>query len=190
MARVRGMAFLGAASYIKNAHGEETLARVVREGGPATQKTFAKRINGLSLEPYEAMVGLLRSADRILGAGDLLYCKHLGDLAARSDLKTIFKGYALLPSPDAMIRACTPIWGMYTEDAGHMVAVDTRAESTILRIHDFPDMDPSHCRLMEGWMIAAMDFVGAHVLPGSCERLCASRGDPVHEFWCRWEPKE
>ena len=50
-------------------------------------------------------------------------------------------------------------------------------------------MDPVHCKLMEGWMIAAMDFVGARVLPGACERQCASRGGAYHEFWCRWAPK-
>jgi hypothetical protein len=183
------MAFLGGASHIKREHGEDELARIVADAGPATQKTFSKKINGLSLQPYESFIGLLRSADRHLGSGDLAFCQKLGDLAARYDLRTIFKGYAVRPAPGDMIRACTPIWGMYTEDAGQMIAVDTSPENTLLRIEGFPAMDPAHCRLMEGWMTAAMDFIGVRVLPGACERMCAARGAPFHEFWCRWEAK-
>lgn len=189
MARIRGMAFLGAAHFIKHELGEEMLARVVEAAGPATQKTFAKRIDGLGLQPYDSFVGLLRTADRVCGSGDLDYCRSLGEWAAHKDLQTVFKGYAVRPSPEDMIRACTPIWGMYTDGAGHMVAVHTRPDNTVLRIHDFPEMDPAHCRMMEGWMIAAMDDIGARVLPGACERQCMSRGDAFHEFWCRWELK-
>jgi hypothetical protein len=184
------MAFLGASHYIRHNFGEEMLARIVEEAGPATQQTFSKKIDGLGLQPYESFIGMLRSVDRRLGTGDLSYCRTLGDLAARQDLQTIFKGYAIRPAPQDMIRACTPIWGMYTDGAGHMLAVHTRPDNTVLRIHDFPDMDPAHCLLMEGWMIAAMDFIGARVLPGACERQCMSRGDSFHEFWCRWELRE
>jgi len=189
MARIRGMAFLGAARYVKHTYGEAMLQRIVDAAPQATRTTFAKRINGLGLQPYESFIGLLRSVDFHLGTGDLQYCRTLGDLAARHDLHTIFQGYAIRPSPEDMIRACTPIWGMYTDNAGAMEAVDTRPERTILRISGFPDMDPAHCRLMEGWMIAAMDVVGARILPGACETECQSEGGRYHEFSCRWEPK-
>jgi hypothetical protein len=182
------MAFLGTARHVKQRHGLEMLAKVTRDAGPEAQQTFATRIDGLALHPYEAFVGLLRSVDRNLGSGDLSYCRVLGEMAARADLETIFKVYALRPSPENMIRACTPIWGMYAENAGFMEALEVSPENTVLRISDFPEMDPAHCRMMEGWMIAAMDVVGVRVLPGSCERECTSTGGRFHEFWCQWEP--
>jgi hypothetical protein len=183
------MAFLGAARHIKRDFGEAVLTRVIADAGPATQKTFAKKIDGLGLHPYESFVGLLRAADRQLGSGNLDFCRTIGDMAARNDLATIFKVYAVRPSAEAMIRACTPIWGMYTDGAGYMEAIDTSAESTVLRIFDFPEMDPAHCRLMEAWMMAAMDVIGARVLPGACETECMSEGGRFHEFSCRWQPK-
>ncbi len=189
MAKIRGMAFLGTARHVKAKFGLEMLARVVRDAGPAAQETFSRRIDGLSLEPYEAFVGILRSIDKHLGQGDLEYCRVIGDMAARHDLETIFRVYTIRPSPENMIRGCTPIWGMYTEGAGFMEAVDVRPENTLLRISGFPEMDPAHCRMMEAWMIAAMDVVGVRVLPGACERECQSRGGVCHEFWCQWEPK-
>lgn len=189
MARVRGMAFLGAARFVKHTHGEAKLAAILADAPAATKATFAKRINGLSLQPYESFAGLLRTLDKHLGSGDLSFCRLLGDMAARADLHTIFQGYVIRPSPEQIIRACTPIWGMYTEGGGAMEAVDTSPERTVLRITGFPEMDRAHCRMMEGWMIAAMDVVGARVLPGACETECASTGGRFHEFSCRWEPK-
>jgi hypothetical protein len=189
MARVRGMAFLGAARFVKHTYGEATLAKIIESAPPPTRKTFAARINGLSLEPYGSWVGLLHTVDRHLGNGDLQFCRTLGDLAARYDLQTIFQGYAIRPLPEEMIRACTPIWGMYTDGAGTMVAIDTRPERTVLRISGFPEMDPAHCRLMEGWMIAAMDVVGARILPGARETECESLRGRYHEFTCQWQPK-
>jgi len=183
------MAFLGTARFIKREYGDAMLASVIADAGPATQKTFAKKIDGLGLHPYESFVGLLRAADRKLGTGDLGFCRTIGEMAARNDLATIFKVYAVRPSAEAMIRACTPIWGMYTDSAGYMEAIETSPESTVLRIFDFPEMDPAHCRLMEAWMIAAMDVIGARVLPGACETVCMSEGGRFHEFCCCWEPK-
>lgn len=184
------MAFLGTARFVKHAYGDDVLERIVADAGPAAVKTFSKRIDGLGLQPYEAFVGLLRSADRHLGNGDLSFCRTIGDTAARQDLETIFRVYAVRPEPAKMIEACTPIWGMYTEGGGYMEALDVRPERTVLRITEFPEMDPAHCRLMEGWMIAAMDVIGVRVLPGAAETECMSTGGRFHEFSCRWEPKE
>jgi hypothetical protein len=188
--RIRGMAFLGAARHVKTVYGPEMLDRIVRDAGPATQKTFAKRIDGLGLQPYDSFVGLLTSLDRNLGTGDLGYCWQFGDLVARIDLETIFKGYKIRPSPEQMIRACMPIWAMYTDGCGYMEAVDVRPERTLLRIMDFPEMAPSHCRLMEGWMTAAMDTIGVEVLPGAGEIQCPNRGGPFHEFSCQWRHRD
>ena len=183
------MAFLGTSRYIKHSHGEDELRAIVQDAGPEAQHIFRKKIDGLGLHPYSAFAGFLRAADRRLGNGDLSLCRKIGDAAARTDLATIFKVYAVRPSAEEMIRACTPIWGMYYDDAGYMEAVDTSPASTTVRIYDFPDMDKAHCVLMEGWMIAAMDVIGVDVLPGAGETECAGEGGRYHEFSCQWRER-
>jgi hypothetical protein len=66
-----------------------------------------------------------------------------------------------------------------------MEAVAWEPARTVLRIHDFPRMDPAHCQLMAGWMMQSMRTIGATVLDAS-ESECTSRGGPYHEFVCRW----
>ena len=77
MAHIRGMAFLGTARFIKREHGQDVLERIVERAGEATQKTFAKKIDGLGLHPYDAFVGLLRAVDAELGNGDLTFCRKV-----------------------------------------------------------------------------------------------------------------
>ena len=39
-------------------------------------------------------------------------------------------------------------------------------------------------------MIAAMDVIGATVLPGASETECTSQGGRYHEFSCQWTLRE
>ncbi|MCC6216440.1 MAG: hypothetical protein IT376_16380 [Polyangiaceae bacterium] len=188
MARVRGMAFLGSASILKRRYGLEALPRVLAASGPAAREVFSRPIDGLALHPYEALVGFLNGADLVLGGGEGALPELLGREAARRDLTNVFKVYTQRPSAEQMIRACSPIWGMYYDDAGYMDAIDTSPDHTVVRILDFPSMAPAHCRLMAAWMISALEVIGIRVLPGAAETECTTTGGRFHEFACRWEP--
>ena len=52
---------------------------------------------------------------------------------------------------------------------------------------EFPTMVREHCRMMEGWMISAMEVLGATVLPGAQESTCMADKGPYHEFVCKWQ---
>lgn len=181
------MAFLGSASFVKRRFGLEALPRVIAASGAAAREVFARPIDGLELHPYEALVGFLDAADLVLGEGSGGVPELLGHEAAKRDLTNVFKVYTLRPSAEQMIRACSPIWGMYYDDAGYMEAIDTSPDHTCVRIVDFPNMAPAHCRLMAAWMTSALEVIGIRVLPGAGETECTSRGGQLHEFTCRWE---
>lgn len=184
-AMVRGTAFLGLIAYIRDTRGPDALSRVVQAAGAETQAAFSERIRKLGWYPYGAYARFLRAADAELGKGDLSFCEKLGTEASRRDLNTVFAFFTRLYGPERLVRSCTRVWLHYYRDAGHMQAVSWDPDDTVLRIHDFPEMDPGHCRLMVGWMWRAMDLVGGRVITGS-ETLCTSSGGPYHEFTCRW----
>jgi hypothetical protein len=185
IAEVSGRAFLGPLKHITRLRGQGALDRVLRDAGPQAEQVFGSRIRQSGWYPYDAYVGLLRTADRYLGSGDTLFCRELGALAGQADLGTIFRVYAALASPERLIRACKRVWPSYHRNAGSMEAIAWEPNDTRLRITDFPDMAPEHCRLMEGWMIAVMEQIGIRI-PRFAETVCTSTGGPYHEFHCTW----
>lgn len=183
---VRGSAFLGLLSFIRETEGPDALQRVIERAGGATAGVFDDRIRKLGWYPYDAYASFLEAADQELGSGDLAYCVKLGAEAGRRDLGTIFAFFMRLYDPERLIKSCTRVWSQYHRDAGRMVAVRWERECTVLRIIDFDAMHPAHCRLMEGWMWQALSMIGGEVLSGS-ETECCSRGGTCHEFTCRWQ---
>jgi len=186
MAEVVGAAFLGLTKHVKEQKGVNFLNAVVEDAGDTTKAIFAKRIIMLDWYPYSSYAGFLRALDRKLGKGDLTYCHELGMIAAQRDAQTIYSLYKEKAKPEQLIRDCSFIWQNYYRNAGRMEAVSWEPDNSVVRIYDFPDMDPAHCLLMVGWMRGMMHGVGAQVTPESREIMCMSHGAPYHEFKCNW----
>jgi hypothetical protein len=187
-AEASGRAFLGLIHYVKENLGEMDLMSAIADGPPATRRVFSDRIRADSWHPYASYAGFLRALDQRFGTGDGSYCRLLGSVAGHADAGAIFRVYLALASAERLIRSCDRVWASYYRGAGRMVAESWRRDDTMLRIYDFPGMDPLHCRLMEGWMIALMDSIGYRVNDDAHESTCASRGGPWHEFRCTWVP--
>ena len=184
-AEVSGKAFLGIIRHLKDTKGPVMLAEVVRRSSDATRAVFADPIRASDWHPYEGYVGFLRELERTAGGGDRAFSKTLGAAAGQRDLGSIFRVYTVLASAERLIRACNKVWPSYYRGAGEMEAIAWSPDDTRLRITGFAEMDPAHCRLMEGWMISTMAMIGFRVEDGR-ETACTSRGSPHHEFACRW----
>jgi hypothetical protein len=185
-AHARGMAFLGVLGELRRIAGAERVTAALPKWGDAVAQVTAKRVQRNEWYPYPAFAQLLAGADRDLGQNDGALCHRLGFAAAKHDLGGAFAVLKLLASPQHLIGSCERVWPRYYRDAGRMEAVSTLPTRTILRIHAFPEMAQHHCRMMEGWMISAMEELGANVLPGGRESACMSTGAPFHEFSCTW----
>jgi hypothetical protein len=183
---VSGRAFLGLIRHVKDVRGAEGLKAIVREAGPATAAVFEHPISVMSWFSYPAFTGFLRAVDRSMGTGDRTYCRTLGAVAGKRDLGTIFRVYVALSSAERLIRACGKVWPSYYRNAGTMEAIAWEPTNTVLRIEGFREMEPTHCRLMEGWMISTMETIGFRVGKDAMESACMSKGGPYHEFRCSW----
>jgi hypothetical protein len=189
-AEVSGRAFLGIVKHIKRTRGQNGLAAVIAAGDDVSRAAFDRPIRMMAWYPYAAFIGFLRGLDRVLGkAGQRSFYRELGEMAGTRDLGTVLRVYRTLSSPERLIRACDKVWSSYYRNAGRMEAVAWAPEDTTLRIYDFADMDPAHCRLMEGWMIATMRSIGFYVNDDAFERKCMSTGAPYHEFHCTWQKR-
>jgi hypothetical protein len=186
MASASGKSFLGLIRYLQETAGPTGVRDVVARGGPLVQQTFGERIRVAGWYPYPAYAAFLRALDGFLGRGDPGFMRRLGAAAGKRDLGTMLRVYVALASPERMIRSCSMVWSSYYRNAGEMKATAWTADDTRLCITGFPEMTAQHCRLMEGWMIAAMDMIGCVVNDDAEETICMNRGGDRHEFWCTW----
>jgi hypothetical protein len=186
MANVSGKAFLGLIRYVRESGSPTEVKDLVAKGSDLVQQTFAERIRVTRWYPYAAYAAFLRILNSELGKGDAAFMRGIGAAAGRRDLGTILRVYVAIASPERMIRSCSKVWSSYYRDAGEMTASAWSDGDTRVRISGFPEMTSAHCRLMEGWMIAAMDMIGCPVNDGAHETICTNRGGEFHEFWCTW----
>lgn len=183
---VRGSAFLEPLRHLRERVGDDGLREVVRDSGPGVAQVFANPIRKLSYYRYADYIDFLCGIDRRLGKSDFAYGRLLGEEAGRRDLGTILKVFVALASAERLIRSSARVWSTYYKNAGRMAAEAWEPEHTVLRIYDFPEMHPVHCRMMEGWMIATMRTIGFEVSERSRETACTARGGPFHEFTATW----
>jgi len=188
MAEVSGRALLGLVKFIKEQGGTAVLRDILNEAAPEARKVFDKSILVLSWYPYSVYVYLLRAIDRRMGSGDLSWCWKLGENAASLDIRSFLRTYDQKGGQKDLIQSCTMVWSSYYKNAGRMEATSAEPENTVLRITDFPEMDPAHCRLMEGWMNEVIKLIGTKVINKVTEVNCMSQGGPYHEFKCSWVP--
>jgi hypothetical protein len=184
-----GKAFLGVIRHVKDTRGADFLGSLVEGCPEPTRLVFSKPIRAGDWHPYQAYAAFLRGLERSLGKGDGRVARGLGEVAGKRDLGTVFRVYVALASAERLIRACSKVWPSYYRNAGAMEAIAWEPSDTRLRITGFADMEPLHCRLMEGWMIATMATIGFRVSDDARETRCASHGAPFHEFSCTWTKK-
>jgi hypothetical protein len=188
---VKGAAFLGIFKYLKiRSHEGKALARVREALSPETARALDRKVFAIANYPYPVFIDFIRTIDRVLGRGDLAVCAELGAFAAHLDIESIYEIYKKRARPQDLSRDGTVIWKSYYSNAGNMKAESVLPERTVVRIYDFPAMDPAHCRLMAGWMNQALSESGARIVETLHETVCCSRGGAFHEFSCRWKPPD
>ncbi len=187
---VKGIGFLGVFKFIKmQPKGEELLEIFKKQLPEEAARICSRRLITVREYPYSAFVEVLRTFDKVLGIGNLSVLRDLGEYSADMDFEFLFAGSSAKPSPEDLFRDCNIYWSSYYPRSGYMKAEEIKPERSIVRIYDFPEMDPAHCRLIEGWMAKAMINSGA-ALKRCVETKCTSKGDPYHEFTGAWAHAE
>ena len=185
---VKGVTFLGIFKYIKTRpEGEALLAKVVAALSPEAQQVCRKKVIAVVDYPYPVFVNLLRTVDQMVGRGDLTLCRELGVYAAIRDVETVYNLLRKRAQPEALFRDGPVVWKSYYPNAGSYVTIDAHPDHSMIRIVDFPQMDPAHCRLMDGWMSQALVEAGGTWIEEVHEVRCTSKGDPYHEYVGRWK---
>ena len=182
-ASVKGFALRGLLRSIKD--NGWSIPEVIASVPAAERAAFAKGIVVSAWYPYAAFVALVRTLDGLHGEGpDFALCRRLGRESAARDLGTTFRIISAMASVDFLLKRGQVFWEKYC-DRGRMVLEAPSALRFVARMEAFPEVDPAHCRLIEGWLEGLGEALGAVEM--TCRQArCVNRGDPFCEYLGQW----
>lgn len=188
--KVMGVAFLGIFKFIKSLPDGDHLFNQVKESlPPEAAKACSGKIMAVVQYPYITFITFaqfLQTVDKVVGFGDLSLSLYLGGYTADLDYDFFFGSKKTQLTPEDLFRDCNIYWQSYYPNSGQMKSESSDPDNAIIRIYDFPSMDPAHCRLMEGWMARSMERAGVEWIQFS-ETRCTSKGHEFHEFQGSWK---
>lgn len=184
---VKGASMLGFFKFVKSRPGGEALLnKVLAALPPETAAVCRRKVIAVADYPYRVFVDLIRAIDKVVGKGDLTLCRKLGEYAAGRDVSSVLKTVTTAIKAEDMFRASGLLWKSYHLNSGEMKIADPSPEHTVIRISNFPQMDPAHCRLMEGYFSQGLRETGVSLTEEIHEVKCMGKGDSSHDFHGRY----
>jgi hypothetical protein len=183
VARIKGFALRGLLKSIKEDGG--SIATVLDCLPAAARAEFERPVVSSAWYPYAAFVALVRAIDAVHGRGDLAQARVLGRAAAARDLGGTFRIITAIASPRLLIERGHMFWPKYC-DTGTLSLDASRDRFFHARLAGFPEIDPAHCLLIEGWLEGLGDALGAIGMSSRHVR-CVHRGDAACVFEGQWQ---
>ena len=182
-ASVKGFALRGLLRSVKDAGW--SIPEVIAVVPESERRAFARPVVSSAWYPYAAFIALVRAVEKLHGRGtDFALSRELGRRSAARDLGGTFRIISAMASVEFLLKRAQIFWSQYC-DRGRLV-METPARNTFAaRLEEFPDIDPVHCRLIEGWFHGMGEALGAVGM--SCRHTrCLRRGDPACEYDGAW----
>jgi hypothetical protein len=147
MAEAKGFAIRGLLRFIKESGYPGGIPAVLSVLPPEDQVHFKNPINASAWYPYSVFAHLLHAIDQKLGKG---VEKRIGEASAAADIQGVFKIISAIAGFSTLLPRARLFWPRYFSP-GKLVALQEKGRADRLQIQDFPEMDPLHCVVLEGW---------------------------------------
>jgi len=129
--------------------------------------------------PYDDLIELMTTADRVLGEGDDSMAYEMGRFGCETNLTGIYRIFFRFGSINFILkRAAKAFRAQY--DAGEMQVIHSEPGAATLRLIDFPKPHRAHCLAIRGWMVRAGELTGQEMV--SERESCKLHGDEH----CEW----
>lgn len=179
MANVKGTAILGLVKFIRK-NMKDRLPAIGAQLPADTKDYLDEHIIISKWYPYKFYTDLLRALDKVAGTGDLSYCIEQGRLSARHDLSSIFKIFVSFKDSQMVLTRAMSIWNSYY-DTGSVTIPDFSDHGSIVRIENFPEIDPAHVKNAQGWLEEFNVMCRFRDVRSEIAK-CQCSGDPVTEI--------
>jgi uncharacterized protein (TIGR02265 family) len=188
MPNVKGTSIAARLDYVRRRGGEEAVAAILGELSDKSEVDQIRVTGPLKSAwyPFRMFVELIEAIDRKFGKGDGSLIEDLGAEVARTDLKTVYKVFYRIASPNFVVSKATQVWSRYY-DSGELTVLQNDPGKVRIELRSFASPNKTHCQSVTGWMRETLHMSGAQECQVTHPR-CRTRGDAICEYVATWKP--
>lgn len=183
MAFAKGSTVLGTTDFVRAAHGEEMLSRILG-GLPSTSSSQIERCTPTDEVPFDLLIELWRAIDTHVGAIDPGWVERAGGHAIQNTGVKLYGGILRKASPTEFLTQGISLFRLYYRP-GNMEVVEEHEEYAVLRLVGFDRADSLFCRRQTGGLRSALTEARGHE-PQTSHVRCVVEGDAYCEWEARW----
>jgi hypothetical protein len=170
--------------YLKS-RGPEAYARVLECARPELRELVEAGFLETRWYPYEIMVELTETIDRVLGNGDGSIAYELGRFSCDQNLTTVMRLLFKFGNLGFLLDRVAKAWGNHYDEGRMIIPRRVVGEEVVVELHDHPYPNRVQCLAIKGWMVRASELSGEDGV--ECTELCRVAGDEICRWTFRWQ---
>ena len=183
VALARGSAARTTLEYIREAHGEQVLARILDQVEPEARADVTGA-EPTGYVPYSRILALWNAADGVLAPIAPDWMEQAGGYAIGSLGQQLYGGLLRKSSPVEFVTQSVSLFQLYYSQ-GNVVPVEVEPGRAVLRLVGFDALGPLFCRRQTGGLQRATELAGGTDVSVRHVR-CSHEDDAFCEGEIRW----
>lgn len=187
--QAKGSAITARIKYVRDLHGETGVRRVKEAMQPEHRAVLDGRVLPHAWVPFDVLVDLCVTIDKVFGKGDLSLVKDMGRFAARANLPTLYRIFYVLGSPEFILGRAPRLWDVHY-DSGRLetsFSIKEGRRVASLQIVNFETPHRVHCLSVAGWAEQSVELSGGKAVE-TTEPSCRCNGASRCEIIISWKP--
>jgi hypothetical protein len=183
MAFAKGSTVLGTTDFVRSAHGDEVLGRILADLSPENRRQV-ETCSPTDEVPFDLLIDLWRQIDAHIANVDPGWVERAGGHAIQNTGVKLYGGILRKASPTEFLTQGISLFRLYYRP-GNMEVVEEHEEYAVLRLVGFDRADPLFCRRQTGGLRSALTEARGHE-PQTSHVRCVVEGDAFCEWEARW----
>lgn len=176
--QVTGSLLRARALFIK-AQGDDAWPRVLEALQPATREIAKAGFLETRWYPFDVLIDLSSTADRVLGKGDMALCHQMGRFSCNITLTTVHRLLLKFGNLGHLVDRAATAWRVQF-DQGEIIVHEKSRDLYVFELRGVPDPHRAHCAAITGWMERAAELSGEDDF--EWQEKCKALGDA----YCLW----
>jgi hypothetical protein len=170
---------LRARALFVRSRGDQAWAQVMAALMPETREAATEGFLETRWYPYETLIDLSSTTDRVLGEGDLKLCEQMGRFSCEMTLTTMFRLLLKFGNVGHLVERSATAWRKQF-NTGEIIVHQKHRDLYVFEVRGVPNPHRAHCAAITGWMVRAAELSGEDDF--EYEEKCRALGDP----YCMW----